>query len=180
VSVDLNEINDPDTGSVMVVLNKIFKIDGNKLTAAGFFTGPHKTVSILFLCLACITLFLSAGMFLFLRASIIIISSVIISALLTILLFRASYIRTMPFEIQIDRNTKKLRITRPDMPEQYFNIQNVKFDVRSSDYFTDKSKPYWLVAQLPNSKRFFLADAPGMDDAETLRFKLNQWLNDTN
>ena len=163
-----------------VDLNEIFRIDGHKLTTAGFFTGPHKTVFILSNCLACITLFLLAGMFLSLQASIILISSVVISALLTILLFRASYIRTMPFEIQIDRNTNKLRITRSDMPEQYFNIQNVKFDVRSGDYFTDKSKPYWLVAQLQNSNRFFLADASSMDDAKTLRTKLDQWLNHTN
>ena len=163
-----------------VDLNEIFVIDGDKLTATGFFTGPHKTVFILSNCLACITLSLLASMFLFLQASIIIIGSCVISALLTILLFRASYIRTTPFEIQIDRNTNKLRINRPDMPEQYFNVQNVNFDVRPGDYFTDKSKPCWLVTQLPNNKRFFLADAPDMNDAEILRKKLDQWLNHTN
>ena len=163
-----------------VDLNEIFVIDGDILAATGFYTGPHRTVFILSICFACITLCLSTGMFLFLQVSLFIVSSCVIFALLTIILFRASYIRTLPFEIQIDRKTNKLRINRPDMPEQYFNIQNVKFNVRHSDYFAAKSMPYWLVVQLPNSKRFFLTDAPAVEDAETLRIKLDQWLNHTN
>jgi hypothetical protein len=163
---------------VSVDLNKIFIIDGDILAATGFYTGPHRTVFFLSGCLACVTLFLLASMSLFLQASII--SSCVIFALLSIILFRASYIRTIPFEIQIDRKTNKLRINRPDKPEQYFDIQNVEFDVQSSDYFATKSMPYWLVVQLPNRKRFFLTDAPAFEDAETLRIELDQWLNHTN
>ena len=84
----------------------------------------------------------------------------------------------MPFEIQIDLRTNKLLITRPDVPDQYFKIQNTCFEAQSGDYFKSGKKSFWLVARLPDGKQFFLADAATMNEAETLRDNLRQRLND--
>ena len=175
---DLKESGCPHSEHDSAILNKKFKFDGNILIATGFFTGPHKTVFVLSLCLAFIALVLLADIFFF-AASISMIIPVAVFTLLAVLLFRTSYIRTMPFEIQINRSTDQLRISRPDIPDIFFNAQYVKTGTQRSDIFTKKTDPWWLVAELPNGKRFFLTDAKTLDGAEAIRTGLDQWLNIT-
>lgn len=175
---DLKESGCPHAESDSAILNKKFEFDGNILIATGFFTGPHKTVFALSFCFASIALVLLADIFFF-TASTSMIIPVAVFTLLAVLLFRASYFRTMPFEIQIDRSTDQMRITRPDIPDLFFKTQYVKTGIQQCDIFTKKSGPWWLVAELPNGKRFFLTDAKTLDDAEAIRTRLDQWLNKT-
>ena len=171
--------HNPDACPYSVLLTNKFTIDGNRLITTGFFTGPHKMVFILSLSFIILTLLLLIDIVLSFEASINMTVTIIISALLSVFSFRASYLRTMPFEIQIDRDSYQLKITRPDIPDLVFNANEVTFATQYRDYFAKNSGSSWIVACLPDNNRFFLADTPGINDAEALRIGLERWLTIT-
>lgn len=160
-----------------VMLSNLFRIDGGRLYGTGYFTGPHKIAFVLSIFLLMTSLVLLSRLNMTVNVSISLITIAIIPAVLSVFCFRASYVRTMPFEIRLDRDSHEIMITRPDRPELVFTSRDISFAIQPRDWFANNLGPYWLTVQLPDSRRFFLTDTSTRKDAELLCEHLEQWLS---
>jgi len=165
------------TGREAVSLGNQYRTDGGRLFITGFFTGPHKIMLALSICLLLASLVLIGRLTMSGEASGSMITLAFILAVLSASCFRLSYVRTMPFELRFDRDTYEMLITRPDRPELVFPSQNVSFAIQPGDWFARNREAFWLTVKLPDNSRFFLADTSSREDAETLREHLEQWLS---
>ena len=166
----------PGSGRENVSLSKQFRIDGGRLFITGFFAGPHKTMLSLSICLLLASLVMIGRTTMTGEASHSMIPVAMILAVLSAFCFRLSYVRTMPFELRFDRNAREMIITRPDRPDLVFPGQNISFEIQPRDWFARNREAFWLTVQLPDNRRFFLADTSSREAAEALREHLQQWL----